>query len=65
LILQGRDLTAGDVQCREENFMIAPNEVEKGLALDIEGEPHLVLERQLVNEAGIAKIRSKLRQLRT
>lgn len=45
--------------------MIAPNEVEKGLTLNIEGEPYLVLSRQLVSEAGKAKIRMKLRRLRT
>ena len=45
--------------------MIAPNEVEKGLALDIEGEPYLVLERQHMSEAGRAKIRMKLRHLRS
>lgn len=45
--------------------MIAPNEVEKGLALEIEGEPYLVLERQHISEAGKAKIRLKLRHLRT
>jgi elongation factor P len=49
----------------EEDFMIAPNEVEKGLALDIKGEPYLVLERRYIIEAGKAKIRLKLRHLRT
>ncbi len=45
--------------------MIAPNEVEKGLVLNIEGEPYLVLERQHESEAGRAKVRMKLRHLRT
>jgi len=52
-------------RAEKECFMIAPNEVEKGLALDIEGEPYLVLERQHMSEAGRAKIRMKLRHLRS
>jgi hypothetical protein len=52
-------------RAEKECFMIAPNEVEKGLALDIEGEPYLVLERQYMSEAGRAKIRMKLRHLRS
>jgi elongation factor P len=45
--------------------MIAPNEIAKGLALEIEGEPYLVLDKQHISEAGKAKVRMKLRHLRT
>lgn len=45
--------------------MISPNDVTKGLALVFEGEPYLVLDRQHISEAGKAKVRLKLRQLRS
>src|SRR5258708_33367034 len=46
--------------------MISSNEMEKGLTLDIEGEPYTVLDWQHVTNArGSANIRLKLRHLRT
>ncbi len=46
--------------------MISSNEMRKGLTLDIEGEPYIVLDWQHVGEAReSAKIRMKLRHLRT
>jgi elongation factor P len=50
---------------KEECFMISSNEMEKGLTLDIGGEPYTVLDWQPVTKAGSAKIRLKLRHLRT
>ncbi|SRR6266566_4955044 len=46
--------------------MISSNEMKKGLTLDVEGEPYIVLEWQHVGEARCsANIRMKLRHLRT
>ncbi len=46
--------------------MISSNEMEKGLTVDIEGEPYTVLEWQHVEEGrASANIRMKLRHLRT
>jgi len=46
--------------------MISSNEMQKGLTLEIEGEPYIVLDWQHVTEGrGKANIRLKLRHLRT
>jgi elongation factor P len=46
--------------------MISSNELEKGLTIDIEGEPYTVLEWQHIDEGrASANIRMKLRHLRT
>jgi elongation factor P len=46
--------------------MISSNEMKKGLTLDIEGEPYIVLEWQHVEEGrGSANVRMKLRHLRS
>jgi elongation factor P len=51
---------------KEEYFMISSNEMKKGLTLDIEGEPYIVLEWQHVEKGReSANIRMKLRHLRT
>jgi elongation factor P len=45
--------------------MISSNDIKKGLTLDIEGEPYMVLEWQHVAKAQETKIRMKLRHLPT
>lgn len=45
--------------------MISSNDIKKGLTLDIEGEPYIVLEWQHVGEPQETKIRMKLRHLPT
>jgi translation elongation factor P/translation initiation factor 5A len=45
--------------------MISPNDVTKGLALTLSGEPYLMLDRRHISEAGRAKVCLKLRQLRS